>query len=239
MARYAWFLPGALALALLAGACTFETTVLPEDTRPTITVAGSGTASGSPDIALLTFGVEAEAESVAAARDRAAEAMSAVLDALRADGVAEEDIQTTRFSIQPRYEFPDGRQVLVGFVVSNVVTVKIRDLDNVGRLIDAPVAAGGDLVRIENLRFTIDDPSTLQAQAREEAMREARERAETLARAAGVSLGPPVSITESGGPVPIALEAAAARELLEAETPIEPGELEVRVDVQVAYAIEE
>jgi len=226
-----------MGLALLAFGCT-ETTVLPSGQEQTgVSVSGQGSVFGEPDVAVLTLGVESEADSVSEARQRAAESMDAVLAALKGGGVADEDIQTTRFSVQPRFEYLlNGRQVLIGFVVSNLVTVKIRAIDDTGKLVDAAVEAGGDLTRVEGLQFTIDDPSTLQDQARQEAMADARQKAETLAQAAAVELGPARSISEGGGPQPIefsrfALEAAAPL----AETPIQLGELEVRVDVQVVY----
>ena len=232
---------GVVALGLLALACSGDTTVLqPSQERPGISVSGSGSAFGEPDVAVLSLGVEAEAESVSEARSQAAESMEGMLAALRDGGVAEEDIQTTRFSVEPRFDFIDGRQVLRGFVVNNLVTAKIREIDNTGRLIDAVVEAGGDLARVNNLRFTIDDPTELEDQARKDAMAEARRKAETLAEAAGVELGPPRSISESGGPRPIRFEAAglAAVEEEFAETPIEVGELEVRVQVQVVYGLD-
>jgi len=234
-------LAGIAALGLLAFACTNETTVLPPSQElPGVTVSGSGSAFGEPDVAELSLGVEAEAAGVSEARSRAAEAMEAMLTALKDGGVADEDIQTTRFSVQPRFDYIDGRQELRGFVVTNIVIAKIREIDDTGGLIDSALEAGGDLARVDNLRFTIDDPSALEEQARQEAMAEARRKAETLAQAAGVELGPPRSISESGGPQPVPFELRSvpgAGEL--AATPIEVGELEVRVQVQVVYALEE
>lgn len=231
---------GALALGLFALACSTETTVLPPGREaPGVSVSGSGSVFGEPDVAVLTLGVEAEGASVGEARSQAATAMDAMLSALKDGGVADDDIQTTRFSVQPRFDFIDGRQILRGFIVSNVVTAKIRTIDDTGDLIDAAVDAGGDLARVQNLRFTIDDPSALEDEARRLAMQEAKRKAETLADAAGVELGAPRNISESGGAVPIAFRAAAfdAEFQLEAGTPIEVGELEVRVQVQVVYGL--
>ena len=233
-------LVGALALGLVALACTTETTVLPPGREaPGVNVSGSGSVFGEPDVAVLTLGVEAEAASVGEARTQAATAMDAMLSALKDGGVADDDIQTTRFSVQPRFDFIDGRQILRGFIVSNEVTAKIRAIDDTGVLIDAAVDAGGDLARVQNLRFTIDDPSALEDEARRLAMREAKRKAETLADEAGVELGAPRNISESGGAMPIAFGAAAfdAEFQLEAGTPIEVGELEVRVRVQVVYGL--
>ena len=154
--------------------------------------------------------------------------------------MADEDIQTARFFVQPVYDYSKQKQELIGFMVQNSVTVKFRNIDDTGKLIDAALAAGGDLARVDSLTFTIDDPSTLQDQARQEAMAEARRKAETLAEAADVKLGRPRSISESGGPreIPFDVGAAAAREEL-VQTPIELGQLEVQVQVQVVYELEE
>lgn len=232
-----------LALGALALACTSETTVLPADQEPPgLTVTGSGSVFGQPDVAVLNLGVHAEADTVAEAREQAATAMQAIQGALEQSGVQKKDMQTTHFSVQPKFDLVDKKMVLIGFAVDNVLTVKIRNIDTTGAVIDSAVAAGGDLTRIESLHFTMDDPSSLEDQARQQAVAEARRKAETLARAAGVSLGPPRTISEGGGLTPIPFEAAARFDLAqaaEAPTPIELGELEVRVDVQVVYTLVE
>jgi hypothetical protein len=166
--------------------------------------------------------------------------MGAMVEALTDGGVDEEDIQTTRFSVQPRYDFIGERQELRGFVVNNITTTKVRSIDDTGALIDAALEAGGDLARVESLSFTIDDPSALEDQARREAVAEARRKAETLAQAGGVELGRPRIISEAGGPMPIPFDARAAVDLAQEavqETPIELGDLEVQVSVQVVYEL--
>lgn len=226
---------------LLALACTETTTVLPSDRESStgVSVSGTGSVFGEPDVAVLSLGVEAQADSVGEARAQAAESMDAMLSALRDGGVDDDDIQTSRFSVQPRYNFRDGQQELIGFFVENIVTVKIREIDDTGDLIDAAVDAGGDLARVNNLRFTIDDPAELQDEARRLAMEDAKSKAETLAEAAGVDLGAPRSISESGGPRAITFEGAAfAADEARASTPISVGELEVQISVQVVYGLE-
>ncbi len=229
-------------LGVLAWACTTETTVNPTGVETQgISVSGSGSASGTPDVAVLSLGVEARAETVAEARAMAAGAMDAMIAALKDGGVADEDIQTTRFSVQPRYDVRPNQRELIGFTVNNMVTAKIRTIDDTGQLIDDTIEAGGDLARIDNLRFTIDDPSALEDEARQEAVAEARQRAETLADAAGVGLGKARTISESGGSIPDAFrfeaaDFAAAGEI--DDTPIEVGELEVQVSVQIVYDLE-
>jgi len=230
-----------LAVGLLALACT-ETTVLPSDreSNPGISVSGTGSVFGEPDVAVLTLGVEAQADGVGEARALAAEAMDAMLTSLKDGGVEDSDIQTSRFSVEPRYNFRDGEQELIGFFVNNLVTVKIRNIDETGTLIDDVVKAGGDLTRVQNLRFTIDDPEALQQEARRLAMENAKSKAETLADAGGVALGTPRSISESGGPRPIAFDGGrfASLEAADVSTSIEVGELEVQIQVQVVYGLD-
>jgi hypothetical protein len=153
--------------------------------------------------------------------------------------VAEKDVQTRQFRIEPEYQYPDGRQELIGFRVTNIVEVKVRDLDRVGEVIDDVAAAGGDVVQVQGLSFTIEKPEDLRAQARQEAMADARARAEGLADLAGVKLGKPLSVTESATTPPSPfLEAAPAGRGAQEATPIEAGELEVSVTVDILFAIE-
>lgn len=235
--RSAWLLV-ALAIGLALFACTDETTVLPSEGEPAgVTVSGAGSAFGVPDVAVLTLGVEAEAATVEEARGQAAGSMEGMVQALKDGGVTNDDIQTTRFSVQPRYDLENDRQMLRGFLVTNIVTAKLREIDKTGELVDAALTAGGDLSRVDSLTFTIDDPSTLETEARRLAVDEARQRAETLADAAAAELGRVLSITESGGAVPVFAGEGAARD--EGVTPIEPGELEVQVQVQVVYELKD
>jgi len=229
-----------LSLVALAVACTTENVqVQPSSQAQGISVSGTGDASGAPDLALLDLGVSTEGKTVKEARDAAATAMNAVNDALKGDGVADKDIQTRQFSIEPEYQYPDGTQELIGFRVTNIVEAKVRDLDRVGEVIDAAAAAGGDVVQVQGLSFTIEKPEDLRAQARQEAMADARARAEGLADLAGVKLGKPLSVTESAvNPPSPFMESAPAARGAEAATPIEAGQLEVSVTVDVLFAIE-
>ena len=209
-----------------------------QQTSKTIQVTGSGSASGEPDIVVLTLGVSVERASVKEAREKAAEAMNKVLDSLKGNGVAEKDLQTQQFSIQQQFDFIEGRRVFRGYRVTNTVSAKSHDLDRVGQLIDDAAEAGGDLVQVQSIRFAIDDPKELQAQARVDAMKNALAKAQTLAVEGDVTLGKPISISESSSsvlpPSPFGRDVAA--EGLSA-TPIETGQLQVTVTVHVLYEI--
>ncbi|MCL0074174.1 SIMPL domain-containing protein [Dehalococcoidia bacterium] len=207
-----------------------------------IWVAGQGKVSVTPDIAIVRLGIEAQADTVAEAMSQAAQAMEAVIAALDAHGVAEEDIQTFRFSISQAWEWDrvTGERELAGYRVNNMVSARIRVLDEVGLIIDAVVEAGGDLIRIHGIGFTVEDPTPYHCEAREKAFADARAKAEQLAGLAGVTLGKPTFISEGMAhfpPMPMPPRMAMDMEVAPV-TPIMPGEQEIIINVQVVFAIE-
>ena len=206
-----------------------------------IWVTGQGKVTAVPDIATLRLGIEAEEASVAEAQAQAAEAMDSVMTALTENGVAEKDIQTQYFSIRriTKWDRVKEEEVVTGYRVTNMVTAKIRDIDKIGTIIDAVAEAGGDLTRIDSIGFSVDDPSDYYDEARQEAMAEARHKAEQLAELAGVTLGKPTYISEGIQVPPVTRGVVVVEEAIEAapETPISPGELEISLSVQVIYAI--
>ena len=172
-----------------------------------ILVTGEGRLSVEPDLAVLNIGIEAQSETVSQARTDAAGAMSRVVAAVKAHGLSAAVIRTTSFNIRPEYHYEeiveeDGSYVskrkLVGYVVSNFASIKVRDLDAVGPVIDDVAEAGGDLARINGISFTVEDPKPFMEELRREAFQEARAKAEQLAGLAGVTLGQVLSISESG-----------------------------------------
>ena len=207
-----------------------------------IHVTGSGSVAGEPDIATLNLGVSVEKETVAEAREAAAAAMTGVIAALKANDVAEKDIQTERFSIYPQYDYTDNGRVLRGYSVNNTVSAKVRELENLSEVIDDAAEAGGDIVVVNSIQFMIEDATALQAQARSLAVKNAEAKAQTLAEASGVTLGKPITIAEttSGGSRPIAFAESAefAADSARSSTPIEAGELTVIVNITVVYEIE-
>ncbi len=205
-----------------------------------IWVTGQGKVAAVPDIATLRLGVEAREASVAEAQTQAAEAMERVMDALTDHGVAEKDIQTRYFSISPvtKWNRETEEETVVGYRVSNLVTAKIRNIDKIGVIIDAVAEAGGDLIRIDSISFSVDDPSDYYQEARKEAVADAKAKAEQLAKLAGVSLGKPIYISEGMQVPPIYTRGVVYEEAVPgAETPISPGEMEISLTVQVVYAI--
>jgi len=200
-------------------------------------VSGEGRVSAPPDVAIVRLGASAKAATVSEASAQVAEAMNRILDSLRDNGVREEDIQTIQFSIYPEEDYHNGRPILLGFRVTHIIRAKVREVDRAGEVIDDAIQAAGNLLEVRGISFTIDDPTALQAQARERAMANAKAKAEQLARLAGVSLGPPIFISEGAVSLPVPKPLPALERGGEAAMPIAPGELEVVVHVQVNYAI--
>jgi uncharacterized protein YggE len=206
-------------------------------------VTGQGEVTATPDLATLYLGVEAQADTVAEAQSQAAEAMDNVMTALTDNGIDEDDIQTQYFSIDQvtRWDSDKDEQVVIGYRVTNMVTVKIREIDNVGAIIDAVAEAGGDFIRVSNIAFSVEDPSEYYEEARAEAMADAKDKAEQLADLAGIELGNPTYISEGTIYAPVIYRDAGMAIPVEeaAPTSISPGELELTLSVQVAYAIED
>jgi uncharacterized protein YggE len=206
-----------------------------------ITVAGEGKVSGKPDLALITLGVSTLRPTVAEAREAAGAALTGMIDSMKRNGVADKDIQTQQLSIYPEYDYTGSQQTLRGFRVSNTVSAKLRNIDNTSKVVDDAVAAGGNETTIQGIAFTIDNPESLRQQAREAAVADAKEKAKTLASASGVDVGNPIVISETGGyQPPIAYDraaGAASAPEANASTPIQPGELDVVINVSVTWEI--
>jgi uncharacterized protein len=207
-----------------------------------IWVNGDGKVTAVPDIAVLSVGVQAQALTVADAQSQASGAMDKVMATLKNSGVAAKDIQTQSFNIQKMTKWDNVKQesIATGYLVNNMVTAKIRDINNAGTVIDAVTAAGGDLTRIDSISFTIDNPATYREQARQKAVADAASKAKQLADAAGVKLGKPVYITESSYvPSTVYRDAAIKSESASGatSTPVSAGELEVTANVQISYQI--
>ena len=203
-----------------------------------IWVTGEGKVTAVPDIAILSLGVEAQADTTAQAQSDASVAMDAVFRELDAHDVADKDIQTRHFSIYPvrRWVPEEEKEVLIGYRVSNMVTAKIREADKTGTIIEAVARVSGDYIRINDISFTVDDPAPYQQEAREKAMADAEAKAKQLADAAGVKLGTPTYINESSGYTTVFRGDIAFAEAAPAP-PISPGETEISLNVQVAYSI--
>lgn len=227
-------------IALLAAACTGDTTIFTGESTADlgITVTGTGEASAPPDMATLALGIDVTAPSIAEARERAAQAANRLIASVKANGVADRDIQTRAISVEPRYDYSrPGAPVITGYAVQNILTVRVRDLDRLSKVIDGALAAAGDAARLSGLQFGFSKQDDLLKAAREAAIADARRRAETFAAAAGVRVGGVVAITETAASGPIPLGLPAGRSTADTPTPIETGESTVTVTVSVRFAI--
>jgi hypothetical protein len=225
---------------LLIGCETQESSGANGSQQTGVWVSGTGKVTAVPDVAIFSLGVEAQEKTVKEAQSEAAAAMAAVVAALKANGVADKDIQTQGYNISPVTKWVEdtNEQITIGYKVSNMVTAKIRDISKAGTIIDAVAEAGGNLTRINSISFTVDDPTAYYNQAREKAMQDANAKAEQMATLAGITLGKPTYISESGGYIPTPYYLKDYAEGGSASTPISPGELDITLSVQVAYAIE-
>jgi uncharacterized protein YggE len=203
--------------------------------RPTISVTGEATISAPPDLARIEAGVTTDAKTARDAASANNDAMGKVLLALKSAGLSDKDYQTSRLSLQPQYANQNrpGPNVLSGYRASNQVTIKLRDVSKIAGVIDAVTAAGAN--DIGGINFMVSNASKLLDDARAEAVTDARRKAEIYAKAAGVTLGAPISISEHGAAVPIMYRRAAAP--MAAEAPIAPGEETLRVTVGISWEI--
>ena len=213
-----------------------------ESTMPrNITVIGEGKVKAKPDIAQAGIGVEIVGSDVKQASSDAAAAMEKLLTALKAQGVAENDIQTSYYNVWVERPYnPDGSQSTeVIYHVSNTVQVTIRDLSKVTTILGAAIEAGANT--INSVNFNLADPAELEVQARQEAVENAKATTEELAALNGVTLGEVTSVSEVITAQPLYLSTASyAAEGIGggAAGPLSPGEVEVTVQLQVSYAIQ-
>jgi uncharacterized protein len=233
----------AITLGLVNVAHAGSVSVLPVTSQQTgISVCGHGTAQIKPDRALINAGVNVTASTAQAARDGAASAMTAVVNAIKSNGVSSDDIQTGYISIAPQYDYNGGTPRANGYMASNSVNVTVRNVAAVSKLVDAVTAAGGNNVFVSGISFSSSDPSTAATQAQQKALADAKNQATHIAQSAGVNLGMPISISVGGcgtssAPVPYLNQSAAAGDKNTISTPIQPGQQDVAVDVAVVYAI--
>jgi uncharacterized protein YggE len=204
-----------------------------------IWVNGMGKVTVDPDVAVLSLGVEAQAATVAEAQQQANGAMNAIMVVLDSHGIDEKDIKTQQYSIQPVREWRDDQYILVGYRVTNTITIKVRDMDDTGSVIDDAVAAGGDYTIVNSVSFTVDEPEAYYEDIRVEAMADAKDKAEQLAHLGGVKLGKPIYISEgSGYSRTTVYYDSKAPEGAVVPTDISPGEVEIQMTIQVVYSID-
>jgi uncharacterized protein YggE len=201
-----------------------------------ITMNGHGEARAVPDTAMLSAGVSAQAPTAAAALAANTTRMQSVLAALKKQGVPEKDIQTSNFSISPQYANGNGEAPrITGYQANNQVEVRLEDVSKLGVTLDALVTAGAN--QMNGVSFSIRNDTTLLADARVAAVAEARLKAETFAKAAGVGLGSILSIGEGGNEGPRPMYAAAPMMVRDKAVPMALGEQSVNADITIVWEI--
>jgi len=210
-----------------------------------LTLSADGHSSRTPDLAVFSAGVTTQAKNASAALSENAERMNAVITALKASGIAERDIQTSNLSVNPVYGQPradengnvSGDPVIIGYQATNQVEVKQRKIGNYGKTIDTLVNAGAN--QVSGPSFQLDNPDAASDEARLEAMKKARARAELYAKAAGLTVKRILTISEGGGysPQPMVMYARAEAMMAKAPSPVAAGEVQVGANVTVMFEL--
>ncbi len=233
---------GGLALALANGSRSAQPVAqaaAPTASERSITVVGIGKVTGKPDIARVTVGIETQASSLQKAVDENKVKMNSLLDTLKQLGLADKDIRTSNYSVYTeRVSSPTASAEVSAdqmiYHVTNQVDVTVRDVNRIGEVLDKAVAAGAN--NIYGVTFSVEDTAKLEADARAKAVADAKLRAEELAQLNGLQLGEVLTVSEvvGGSAYPMYRDAVG---LGGGGTPVQPGELEMSMSVQIAYAV--
>lgn len=233
--------PLLLALSLALGATmTAHAQTAPAIAAPIdgtlLNVSANAEAKRVPDVATLSAGVVTQAADGNTAMRQNAEQMTKVLAAIKAAGIAERDVQTSGVNLSPQYRYAENEAPkITGYQASNTVSLKVRDIARLGKVLDALAAQGAN--QINGPQFEIDQPEPVYDEARLAALKKAQARAETYAKALGLRVRRIVSISESGGGNfrPVMMRAAAAPMAADISTPVSPGESSVSVNLDVVF----
>ena len=205
--------------------------------KETITFFGEGKAIGIPDVASVTLSVIAEKTTAKEAMTENAERMNKVIGFVKESGVDEKDVKTQAFFLRPRYDFFEGKRIFRGYEANSTLAVKIRDLAKISDIIDGAVSRGAN--QVGDIQFVIDEPEKLKEEARLKAIENAKERAQSVARATGFKLGRVVSFSETSVPQipprPFSFELGKGGEEVVPE--IEKGSLEIKVNVSLTFEL--
>jgi uncharacterized protein len=203
----------------------------------TIATRGVGKASGTPDTLTVMIGVSTHDSNAKAALDANNSKAAALIDLLRKNGVAGKDLQTRQLSINPTYD--DKSATITGYQVDDVVQATLHSIARAGKLLDAAAGIAGNAVRVQQIGFSVGDDSALRAQARSQAVNQAKAQAAQIAQAAGVSLGRIRAITEqvdAGYPISYDMRAAASGSS-DSSVPLQAGQQELTISVDIVYDI--
>jgi uncharacterized protein YggE len=230
-----------IAAAAIAATLAAASPALAQDNKMPrlISLSGNGEVRRAPDIAFVTTGVLSQGATAAEALAANTSAMNALFAALKDAGIADKDVQTSNFMVQPRYNFQENKAPeLVGYDVSNNVTITVRKIGDLGALLDKVVQAGSN--QINGIGFDVSEPSASLDQARKLATEDATRKAKIYAEAMGVTLGPVMSISEGVSyqpPTPMARGKVMMADAAAAPVPVAAGEQRLSVDVNITWEI--
>ncbi|WP_456272007.1 SIMPL domain-containing protein [Bacillus sp. AK031] len=202
----------------------------------TVSVTGEKTVDAQPDMAIAQIGVVTSDKELVTAQNENNEISTAILNSFKQNGIAEKDIQTSTYQIYPQYDYQDGKQMFKGYEVRQVFSVKIKDIDKIGKVIDDAVQSGANI--IERVQFAISEPRVYYQQALSKAYEDAFRKAKVLARSAGMNLNPqPVEIIEETSIPSIPQPGKSFVLAAEASTPVPPGEVGIMARLNVKYKL--
>ncbi len=226
-----------LILATLAVFITFPSVLMAQSETGEIVVTGQGLVAVEPDMAVLSLGVTRESLRARDAMSDTSRAVAKVLSTLETVGIAPRDIQTSSVSLSPRWDRSDRNATprVVGYVASNTLSIRIRDLDVLGGLLDDVIGSGVN--QMNGLSFTLSDPGPFEDEARVKAVESAIAKAEVLASAANVTLGSIRTISEGGANRPATVQ--FRQESFAADVPVAVGDVDIRTSVTMVFAISE
>ena len=228
----------------LIAACTlalFLTSAYADEAKlpRTMSLSGHGEVRMAPDLAIVTVGVMSSAATAREALDANTKSMEGVMAALSNASIEARDIQTSNFSVNPRYDYGQNNAQppkVIGYDVSNNVTVSVRKLDGLGAVLDQVVSSGSN--QINGIQFQVSKPEAATDEARKLAVADARRKAKVYADASGVALGPIMSLSEGGGyQPPVPLYKSMRAEAASVDVPIAQGEQAISVDVNITWEI--
>ncbi len=210
---------------------------LPQNYPQEISVSGQGKIYAKPDVAVLVLGVEDKGAKISDIVKDNTDKMNKIIKDVKDSGVDEKDIQTTQYTITPEYNWTErGGRIFVGYVLTQQVTVKIRDFEKVGSILDKATTDGANAVG--DLQFTIDSPEKVQAEARQKAIEQAKEKAKTLASQSGLKIVKLINVFEGGYyPQPIYAKGMGGAESVSAVPQIQPGQMEIDSTVTLTYRV--
>src|SRR5258706_5657507 len=223
----------------LAGPIPFAINSVQTTKSNVFQVTGDGKATAIPDIAHIYFGVTKQASTISDAQNQTNSAMQTVLSGLKQHGIDEKDVRTTDYSVNPNYDYNSGRSTITGYSVTQTVDVKIKPIDKVNKVLDSLTANGANIVGQVSFGFDDATQKDLEQKARVEAVTNAKEKAQNLANAAGLHLGPIIDVSENGNeaprPVFMAADSKAIAQPLGQPSQVTPGTNSVNVTITLSY----